>query len=101
MHIERPWGRERPLDEYGSGAPVRRARAIFLVATDRRFRIGEPILAILIAQVLLAELAGGRVRQDLDELDRVGKPPFGDFPRQMVADLAFADLALVIADDQQ
>src|SRR6478672_7174216 len=100
MHIGRPWGRDIP-SELGIAAPVRRPRPLFLVATDHRFGTVEPIVAIGVAQVFLAKLTAGRVGQRIDELDRVGQPPFGDLVRQIGTDVLGADVAVVVADDKK
>src|SRR5438445_8201703 len=82
-------------------APVRRAAPLFLVAPDHRLGGRETVAGILVAQVLLAELAGRGVRKRLDELDRVGQPPFGDLAGEERADLGFANFASGVAHDQK
>src|SRR4051812_7226419 len=100
MRIGRPWGRGCPsIWGAESWRPVRPPRPLFLVAADHLGCVGEAIVAIFVAKVLLAELAGRGVRQIVDELDRVGKPPFGDFLRQEIPNLALGDLPVIVSDD--
>src|ERR1700740_1666912 len=76
-------------------------RRLALIPSDHRFGIGKAIVAIFVSQVLLAELAGGGVRQFLHEFDRVGQPPFGNFAVQMGADFLRGHMAVVVPDYEE
>src|SRR4051812_24392871 len=103
MNIERPSGRGSPskMSVWEVRRPVRLPRPLFLVATDHRLGVGEAVAAILIAQVLLAELAGGGVRKLVDKLDRIRQPPFRDPAGQKISDFGVGDVASFVTDDQQ
>src|SRR6476469_8775740 len=81
--------------------PVRRPRPLFLVAPDHRLRIREPIVAKLVAKILLRQLPAGRMRQSVNELDRVRKPPFGDPARKIFANLIRPKVAVLIPHNKK
>ena len=75
-----------------------RRNSSLLVAPDHLLGIGEAVVAELVAEGFLAQFAGRGMRKLVDKFDRVGQPPFGDLPGQVIADAVGADVAARRAD---
>ena len=68
-------------------------------AADHLFRGGEAIVLEALAELELGELARGRVREIVDELDSIRQPPGCDMLAKMLADFVGADVISVCAND--
>src|SRR3546814_17075472 len=61
----------------------------------------QPVIAEPVAQVLLADLARGGVRNVVNKLNRIGQPPFGDERLQMLDHAGGGKLRTVLFHDEQ